>query len=105
MIAYDGENAAQILAESNFKPDFVLLDLNLPKFSGLQLLERFNGDDPIPFIVLTSSVNPQDRERALALGAIEYVVKPANFEEFMQTVCGILERWTLGSSRATNAGE
>lgn len=40
LVAYDGEQALRFLSQFNFKPDIVLLDLNMPKFSGLQILEK-----------------------------------------------------------------
>jgi DNA-binding response OmpR family regulator len=93
MIAYDGEQALRLLNEFNFRPDFVILDLNIPKFSGLQILESHRTSDGPPLVVFTSSVNPHERRRALDLGAKEYLTKPSNIDEYMQTIQDALERW------------
>ncbi|MCU1336583.1 MAG: rcp1 3 [Bryobacterales bacterium] len=93
MIAYDGEQGLRLLTELNFQPDFILLDLNLPKFSGLQLLERYHAQEGPPLIVLSGSNNPSDKERALELGARDYVQKPMTWPDFIQAVHDIVRRW------------
>jgi two-component system response regulator len=103
VIAYDGDEGLRLLTESKLKPDFVLLDLNLPKYSGLELLERCRAEEGAPVIVLSGSQNPGDRERALELGAREYVQKPLDFNSFMRAVHGIVMRWAgFSSGLATN---
>lgn len=67
-------------------PDLLLLDLNLPRHNGEEILTRFrqSGNCALaPVIVITSSDSPEDRQRAAALNAI-YFRKPADFEEFMK---------------------
>jgi CheY-like chemotaxis protein len=98
LIAYDGEQAIRILEELPFKPDFILLDLNVPKLDGLELLARYRENLAAPVVILTSSMNPKDRERALELGAHEYVSKPVLSQEFINTVQSMLERWMGGSA-------
>ena len=94
IIAYDGEQAMKFLFELNYKPDFILLDLNMPKFDGFAVLERHRAKGGAPVIVLTSSQNPPDKRRALELGARDYVVKPAGLRPFIAAIHGILERWS-----------
>lgn len=94
LVACDGEQALRFLAQHNVKPDMVLLDLNVPKFSGLEILERYGPKTGPPFIVLTSSANPFDKERAVALGACEYLEKPLDLSSYIKTVHGAIERWT-----------
>ena len=104
VIAHDGEHALNILGEQDFKPDFILLDLNLPKIHGLQLLERFQENAATaPVIVLTSSANPDHRQMALELGAREYFTKPSNFDVLRRTICGIVSRWSTGKSSTADA--
>ena len=100
-IAYDGEQALRFL--SLMQQDFALIitDLNLPKFSGLELLERYRASGGPPVVVLTGSENPADEKRARELGASDYVVKPMIFEQFIGTVKEMVERW---GSRAAAAG-
>jgi DNA-binding response OmpR family regulator len=96
-VAYDGEQALRSLASQRF--DLVILDLNLPKNDGhaiLQKYARLEGSPPI--VVFTSSSSPSDRERALAVGAKEYVVKPSGLDDFMKAVQAILERWSNPST-------
>src|SRR5262249_25679741 len=99
-----GEQAIRILDELRFRPDFIILDLNLPKFSGLELLERYRGGLDCPVVVFTSSQKPDDRERALELGALEYVTKPLGFNPTTKLVGELLERLVNGESSqsATN---
>jgi two-component system response regulator len=92
-VAYDGEQAIRILTEQSFKPDFVILDLNLPKFSGFTLLERYRTQDGPPVVVLSGSDRESDRQQALKLGAQEYVVKPLGFDAYVDTVTALVERW------------
>jgi CheY-like chemotaxis protein len=90
-IVRNGEDALRLLdqADSDPKsepPDIILLDLNLPKVDGAQVLSRirktgtFSG---VPVIVLTSSDSPKDREAALELGANLYFRKPTDLQSFM----------------------
>lgn len=102
LIAYDGEQALRMLSEFRFKPDFIILDLNLPKFSGLQILERYRAREGPPVVVFTSSVNKVERERAFELGVREYLIKPSDLDEFMDTIRGAIERW-MPDARATSA--
>jgi DNA-binding response OmpR family regulator len=77
----------------DFKPDFSLLDLNLPKFDGFTILERYRTENGHPVVVLTGSDREGDRKRVLDLRAKDYVVKPVGFDAFVDTVTGIVERW------------
>ena len=73
----------------------IILDLNLPKAGGHAILQKYarvEGSPPI--VVFTSSSSPTDSDTALAAGAKEYVVKPTLLDEFIQSVQGILERWS-----------
>jgi CheY-like chemotaxis protein len=99
MVAYDGEQALEFLTEFKFKPDVIFLDLNVPKFNGLQVLERSRANKASPVIVLTSSINPADSSRAFELGVHEYIVKPLDLDAFLDSVSGALERWTGNALR------
>ena len=85
-VAPDGEAAMDMVAKQELRPDIVLLDLNMPKRSGgevLDSLRRSAGKD-LPVIVLTSSDSPADRDEALRLGATCYIRKPTGLDEFLQ---------------------
>ena len=91
IIAYDGEQAEHFLEQK--KPDLVVLDLNIPKLNGFQILERIRARNGPPILVLTSSKNPADEARARELGAREYVVKPSRFDAFLGAVGPAIEHW------------
>lgn len=90
-VAVDGKQAWEILERGEFKPEVIILDLNLPKLSGLGFLQRYKPEAPV--IVFTSSSNPHDRERALALGAKEYIEKPSDLGEYTRLVSQIIRNW------------
>jgi len=71
------------------QPDLILLDLNLPKYDGRQLLERFKSDPNlchIPIVVLTTSAAHEDVLRSYQLHANAYVTKPVDLHQFMSAV-------------------
>lgn len=79
-------------------PKVILLDLKLPKVSGLEVLERVKTDkrtQSIPVVVLTSSDHHPDIEKSYNLGANSYIVKPIDFEQFSESVRQIGLYWLL----------
>ena len=100
-VAVDGKQAAQIVSEGAFTPDLIILDLNIPKLSGLGFLDGYGLDAPV--IVFTSSSNPHDRDRALALGAKEYIVKPSDLKEYTLLVSQIVRNWARSDDAARHA--
>jgi CheY-like chemotaxis protein len=91
----DGERAAQLVetvdanggGAATSLPHLVLLDLNLPKQSGVQVLECIRKSTvwhDIPVVVLTSSDSPRDKSQVSSLGATEYFRKPSKLNEFMK---------------------
>jgi CheY-like chemotaxis protein len=101
-IARDGEQAMTMLGDAHFHPDLIILDLNIPRVSGAALLDRWKALD-VPIVVFSSSLNDTERERALALGAREFVRKPIDLKVFTETVSGIIQRYS-GSGPGANAG-
>ena len=95
-VARDGEEALEYLySRGKFKsrtggnPIFVLLDLKMPKVTGLEVLRQIKTDPQlraIPVIVLSSSREQPDLNECYKLGVNAYVVKPVNFAEFMAAV-------------------
>jgi len=92
VIASDGEEAMMLLDLGQFRPDLIVLDLNLPKLSGLEMLKAFRNETGIPISVFTGSDSAADRKQALELGAREYLTKPSDFDDYMSAICGILKR-------------
>lgn len=93
IIAYDGQQALRFLTHFNLEFAFIILDLNLPKFNGFDLLKRYNARQGPPVVVLTGSNSRGDEQHARELGAKDYVVKPLAFQEFIDTVKALVERW------------
>ena len=93
LVAHDGEQALRMLDELRRAPDFIFLDLNIPKVDGLTLLQRYLDRLGAPVIVLTGSENPAERKKALELGAREYLIKPLEFDAFVEIIRCMLERW------------
>src|SRR5579871_2669961 len=90
-VAVDGKQAVDILTQGQFKPSVIILDLKLPKLSGLGFLEGYRPD--VPVVVFTSSSNIRDQQRALELGAKEYVQKPTDLTEYTKLVSRIVRTW------------
>ena len=88
----DGESALKyfedIESDGNIPcPDAMLLDLNLPKRSGrevLQSVRQARRSRDVPVIILTSSNSPEDRRETAALGATRYFRKPTSYQEFLK---------------------
>lgn len=77
-------------------PALILLDLNLPKMSGIEFLNELRNDselNSLHIIVLTSSNEPKDRAAAFEYEVDDYIVKPHSFDEFTRAVATILALW------------
>jgi len=79
-------------------PKVVLLDLKLPKLDGLEVLRAIKADEQachIPVVIITSSHEDPDIQSAYELGANSYVVKPVNFDTFVEAVSHLGMYWLL----------
>ena len=88
---YEGRNI-------NNKPKVILLDLKMPKVSGIEVLEKIKSNEltkKIPVVMLTSSKEHSDVEKSYLLGANSYIVKPVDFESFRKTVNDLGIYWML----------
>ncbi|MFJ6214741.1 response regulator [Streptomyces sp. NPDC092296] len=93
-VARDGEEALDFLYRRGAhteapRPDLILLDLNLPKYDGRQVLERIKSDPDlahIPVVVLTTSAAEEDILRSYKLHANAYVTKPVDLDQFIAAV-------------------
>jgi two-component system response regulator len=97
VIANDGEEAVQILSDKTLTPPaLILLDLKLPKLSGIEVLQKIRADDRlkfIPVVVLTSSRELKDLQNAYLSGANSYICKPIDFNEFSDSVLEVGLYW------------
>ena len=89
VLAPDGQAGLERMAEQ--RPDLVLLDLMMPVLDGWAVLERKRRDgDDTPVLVLSAKSDPDDIDRALALGAVDYVGKPFDLDRLMALVASVL---------------
>ena len=96
-VARDGAEALACLAEAP-STKVILLDLKLPKISGLEVLKTIKADPKtrsIPVVVLTSSREEPDIAAAYALGVNSYIVKPVDFQQFITAVSELGLYWLL----------
>ena len=100
-VAEDGVEALAFLRREGeyahvARPDLILLDLNLPRKDGHEVLSELKADEElryIPVVILTSSEAEEDVIRSYDLHANCYVTKPVNFEQFMHVVRSIEDFW------------
>ena len=101
-VAEDGQKAVEQLSAGPPPPSHVVLDLKLPKKSGLEVLAWIRSHpvlNPLPVIVLTSSDLPADIQKAQSLGIDAYLVKPLTTNALVDTVRQIARRWNFPSVR------
>jgi CheY-like chemotaxis protein len=100
---HDGKQAldylhrrAEFAARPQGNPNLILLDLKMPRLDGFAVLEDIRGTPTlrhIPVVVLTSSVEPRDVERAYRSGTNAYVAKPVDFSEFVAEMATLSKFW------------
>ncbi len=100
-VVRDGAEAIELLFGGegrSCRPRVVLLDLKLPRVSGLEVLERIRREEStrtLPVVVLTSSREEPDIRRAYELGVNSYIVKPVEFEKFVAAVGEVGLYWLV----------
>jgi CheY-like chemotaxis protein len=111
-VVKDGEEAIDYLYRNGKysdpsispKPDLILLDVKLPKVDGFEILDRIKKDTDlktIPVILLTTTSNREDIDRGARLGTNDYIIKPVEYEIFIQKVKGLGKYWALISDLTT----
>ena len=88
--AYDGEEALQMAKETEY--DIILLDLMLPKLSGLEVCQQIRGFSNVPIIMLAAKGEDMDKIMGLEYGADDYITKPFNILEVKARIKAILRR-------------
>jgi two-component system, response regulator len=108
VVARDGVEAINYLladdgnGSTRGHPQLILLDLKLPKLDGLEVLKRIRSDSRtqlLPVVILTTSVEDEDRLQGYRLGANSYVRKPVDFTEFAQAVIQLGLYWLVLNER------
>ncbi len=82
----------------SFPPKLVLLDIQMPKVNGIEVLQQIKSDErtrSMPVVILTSSKEDPDIKRCYELGANSYIVKPVNFDRFTQAIHSLGMYWLL----------
>ena len=94
----DGAEALDYLMGASQPPKLVLLDIKMPKVDGIEVLRRLKESPAtrgIPVVVMTSSNEERDVVDSYRLGVNSYIVKPLQFDDFMETVAKIGLYWVL----------
>lgn len=100
-VARDGEEALSYIEKwenGNTVPLVILLDIKLPKFSGLEVLQVIKSHPTfktIPIVILTTSSETSDMEKAYKLGVNSYIVKPVDFDKFIEVAIQIELYWSV----------
>ena len=102
-VVSDGEEALEHLYQcvssgEKLKPDLVLLDLNLPRMTGHELLSRMKSDPDLrrlPVIVVSTSAIPSDINKSYAAHANAFITKPGSFNAYKETLMAVHAFWSL----------
>ncbi|GAL65881.1 two-component response regulator [Jejuia pallidilutea] len=102
--ANNGEEALEILQKKAEIPDIILLDLNMPKISGIEFLTILKEDDVlkyIPTIILTTSSNQNDLLECYKIGIAGYILKPLRYEDYVFKIEKLLAYWSINELKKT----
>jgi len=96
--AKNGEQALDILKSANSLPDIILLDLNMPRMSGIEFLRILKDDDKLkylPTIILTTSENRVDLLECYKIGIAGYIIKPLKYKDYQDKLGKVLAYWNV----------
>lgn len=99
--AENGEEALKMLQDSTELPWFILMDINMPRMNGIELLKIMKADERlkiVPVIMLTTSAQDEDRYESFKHSVAGYVIKPVEFEDFVKVIDRIHKYWLLVES-------
>ena len=105
IVMRDGGQAIEYLTEcqDDAKPELIILDLNLPKEDGIEVLEKYRSSPALvhsPIMILTSSDSPKERQRAERLGVSAYLRKPFELDAFI-AIGGVVRKLLESASAAS----
>lgn len=93
MIAGNGRDALQVLSTLKNLPDYIFVDLNMPRMGGIQFLTELKKTETlhnIPVIVYSTSNHPDDKGKAMEAGADKFITKPAKYTELCDLLKNLL---------------
>ncbi|WP_180958006.1 response regulator [Psychroflexus sp. MES1-P1E] len=96
--AKTADEAFEILKQKESYPDIILLDLNMPKISGIEFLLILKSNDSlkhIPTIILTTSDNEKDLNKCYKIGVSGYILKPLKYEDYVKKIEIVLSYWCI----------
>ena len=96
--ANNGEQALNILEQKDELPDIILLDLNMPKINGIELLTILKAKESlmhIPIIIVTTSSNNKDLLHCYKLGIAGYIIKPLKYKDYVNKIKKVLDYWSV----------
>lgn len=96
--AKNGEEALVKLNNATVLPDIILLDLNMPRMSGIEFLTILKADKTfkyLPTIVLTTSQNRSDLLECYKIGIAGYIIKPLKYEDYQDKLAKVLAYWEV----------
>jgi heavy metal response regulator len=103
-VAHDGDEGVKMALDNTY--DAIILDINLPKKDGLQVLRELRGSGLVtPVLMLTARASTQDRVTGLDLGADDYLTKPFHFEELAARVRSLLRRTSTEKTTMLTCGD
>ena len=100
--AYDGEEALEKARENNY--DMILLDIMLPKMTGLEVCQQIREFSQVPIIMLTAKGEDMDKILGLEYGADDYITKPFNILEVKARIKAIMRRTKKDEKQAERSG-
>ncbi len=95
--AKNGEEALEILKDGDL-PDIILLDLNMPRMSGIEFLTILKADERLkylPTIILTTSENRVDLLECFKIGIAGYIIKPLKYEDYESKIKKVFDYWEI----------
>ncbi|HLI94325.1 MAG TPA: response regulator, partial [Puia sp.] len=94
LTAFNGIEALKLLETNDTRPDYIFLDLNMPKMNGKQCLRHLKSSplfQSIPVIIYSTSRRPEDSTEAREMGAAAFIVKPNKFYQLKNEISGVLQ--------------
>ncbi|OIP03658.1 MAG: DNA-binding response regulator [Armatimonadetes bacterium CG_4_10_14_3_um_filter_66_18] len=103
VVAHDGESALEVFRTEH--PDLVVLDLMLPRRSGVEVCRLVREESSVPILMLTAKAGESDKVTGLELGADDYVTKPFGMRELMARVKALLRRADVRAAQVIRLGD